>query len=51
MPLIEFKKDYKQFKQGQFLQIPDKAYTGDIKILIIWEEIAQLLDDGIVERA
>jgi hypothetical protein len=40
---FKFLKDYKQFKKGMYLEVPNEIYTGQIRLLTVWAELRYLL--------
>jgi len=49
MPIFKFNKDYKGFKKGQYVELPDKRFTGQIHLMVMWEELRYLIKKGIVD--
>ncbi len=49
MPLVKFNKDYKGFRKGQYLELPNKRFTGQIQLEIWWDELKKMIKKGIVD--
>ena len=44
-----FLKDYWKFKKGQYLEVPERRFTGQIKIYKWWEFFDDLLKKEIIK--
>ena len=44
-----FKKDYYKFKKGQYLEVPERRFTGQIRVYKFWEFFDDLLKKKIIE--
>jgi len=47
---FKFIKDYKQFKKGMYLEVPNKRYTGQTKLKIIYKELEEILKNKIIKQ-
>lgn len=47
--LARFRRDYKIFTKGQYLQFPRFMFTGQAKTKMLWDEINLLVKTKVLE--
>jgi hypothetical protein len=48
MNKFKFLKSWKHFKRGTYLEVPSEIYTGQVRLMMIWKELEQLIKRGII---
>lgn len=40
----------REFKKGSYISVPEKCYTGQISVLLFWDEVNNLIEKGILKK-